>query len=172
MKKLLQSLALLLLITCGVTANAQNYKMAVGARLGVPISASFKLFVSESAAIEVFANYRSDKVRTIFGTYSWSSTGVGAAYQLHADIDAVDGLQWYYGAGASVLYYNYGDTGYYDDYSNLSFGIQGNIGLDYTFQNVPINLSADWVPTYYINGFISGFGAGYGAFSVRYIISE
>ena len=172
MKKLLRTTAVLLLLASSITTNAQNYKMSVGARLGSPISASFKLFVSDANAVEVFANYRSDKVSTIYGNYGWSWFGVGASYQMHADLDIMDGLQWYYGAGVSALYYDYGDSGYYDNYDNISFGLQGNLGLDYKFANAPVNLSLDWVPTYYINGFINGFGAGYGALSVRYVISE
>lgn len=173
MKNFLRITAMLLFIIGGIsTAQSQNYKMAAGVRLGYPISASVKLFISETTAIEAFANYRSNKTQTAFGSYGWSWFGVGAAYQIHADIGAIDGLQWYYGGGVSVVFYNYDDSGYYDDYNNLSFGLQGNIGLDYKFDNVPINLSADWVPTYYLSGFVSGFGAGYGAFSVRYIISE
>ena len=48
----------------------------------------------------------------------------------------------------------------------------GNLGLDYKFDNTPINISADWVPTIYIgSGYLSGFGGGYGALAVRYTLN-
>lgn len=155
-----------------MTLNAQNYKSSIGVRLGAPISASFKMFISDANAVEAFVNYRSYKNNIYGQNYGWSRIGAGVAYQMHKEIDAIDGLMYYYGGGVSVLYYNYNNAAYFSDYDNLSFGIQGNVGLDYAFSNVPVNLSLDWVPTLYINGYISGFGAGYGALSVRYILGE
>ncbi|MFZ1257293.1 MAG: hypothetical protein WAR77_13120, partial [Saprospiraceae bacterium] len=56
-----------------------------------------------------------------------------------------------------------------NDFSSSSFGLSGCLGLDYKFADYPINLSADWIPTFFINGFGDGFGAGYGALAVRYV---
>ncbi len=46
---------------------------------------------------------------------------------------------WYAGVGASMLF---------DD--PFWLGASGEIGLSYTFNSVPISLSADWRPTFYI----------------------
>lgn len=145
---------------------AQSYKTAVGARLGSPLSASIKHFLNESNAVEAFIGYRN------YSFYNWTS--VGAAYQIHKPIENVDGLQYYLGFGASVFIWSYDNTIWFDDnYSSTSFGIQGYAGLDYTFENTPISLTVDWVPTYFIGtNFISGFGAGYGSLGVRYILSR
>jgi len=50
--------------------------------------------------------------------------------------NATAGLKWYYGAGGYV--------GFQDHDTYL--GPTGVIGLDYKFQNIPLNLSLDWKP--------------------------
>ena len=73
------------------------YQSAVGARLGSPFSASYKTFVSESSAFEVYAGFRS------YGFGGWLN--ISGAYQIHQPLeDVIEGLQWYYGAGASIFF--------------------------------------------------------------------
>lgn len=56
-------------------------------------------------------------------------------------------------------------------YSSTTFGVMGVVGLDYKFTDIPLNLSVDWVPTFFIgDGYVSGFGGGYGALSARYTL--
>lgn len=149
---------------CFFAANAQkNYNSAIGLRLGYPVSVSYKQFISEPAAIEVFAGFRS------WEFYSWFN--VGAVYQHHFDIASVEGLNWYVGGGASAYFWNYKDGfGFDDDASDASFAILGNIGLDYKFANAPVNLSLDWMPTFFINGYGNGFGGAYGGLAARYTL--
>ncbi len=162
-------LFVLTLFCCGLafsSLQAQDYQKAIGLRLGYPVSISYKMFINNSNnAIEAFVNYRSQKVFS----YGWTRIGLGGAYQVHNPISSVDGLQWYYGGGASVYFWTY-DDGFadYADEANLSLGIQGYLGLDYKFANAPVNLSLDWVPTFYISGYGDGFGADNGALAVRY----
>lgn len=144
----------------------QDYQKAIGLRFGYPVSLSYKMFLGGSNnAVEAFINYRSQKVFS----YGWTRVGLGAGYQVHNPITSVDGLQWYYGGGASLYFWSY-DDGFadFDDEANLSFGIQGYLGLDYKFADAPVNISLDWVPTFFINGYGSGFGADNGALAVRY----
>jgi hypothetical protein len=64
------------------------------------------------------------------------------------------------------------DNGYdFGDDASVSIGIQGYLGLDYKFANAPVNLSLDWVPTFFLNGFGNGFGADNGALAVRYTLN-
>ena len=151
------------LIFCLSVGQAQEYNSAIGARLGYPLSASYKTFLNESNALELIAGFRS------FSSYNWITAG--AAYQVHQDISGVDGLQWYYGLGLSAYFWSF-DVGFLGDNSSTTFGVQGYAGLDYTFSDLPLSITADWVPTYFINGFGSGFGGGYGALGVRYTISK
>ncbi len=152
------------------TITAQDYNSAVGLRLGVPVSVSYKTFLGGgSNAFEAFASYRK---RSFYSSYDWTRIGVGAGYQIHKDIASVDGLMWYFGAGASVYFWNFSNSAYFDNSNTTSFGLLGFLGLDYSFANVPVNVSIDWVPVFFLNGYGNGFGADSGALSVRYIISR
>lgn len=158
MKKLIFSLALI--FCCVFAAQSQGYKSAIGLRLGVPVSVSFKQFISTPGAIEVFAGFRS------YSGYGWFNAG--GLYQHHFPIESVAGLQWYVGGGASIYFWNYDFDLPGDDDTNTSIGVLGNLGLDYKFAEAPVNLSVDWVPAFFVNGYINGFGGGYGALSARY----
>ncbi|MCB0636549.1 MAG: hypothetical protein KDC54_08010 [Lewinella sp.] len=146
-------------------SQAQEYRNAVGARLGYPLAASYKQFISESSAIEVYAGFRS------WSTYSWFS--LSGAYQIHNDLSSVtDGLTWYYGAGASVFFWSFKNTFLDDNSTSTTFAIQGYLGLEYTFDDTPLSISVDWVPSFFINGYGNGFGGGYGALAARYVLNR
>ncbi|MEP7197482.1 MAG: hypothetical protein ABI851_13250 [Saprospiraceae bacterium] len=160
-------ITLIFCILCGVSkldAQVQDYKSAIGLRLGYPVSLSYKTFISDRAAIEVYAGYRN------YSYFNWFN--LGGLYLHHTAIKSVEGLAWYVGGGANVLFWSYDDTFYpNNDYASTSFGISGALGLDYKFDKIPLNLSVDWLPTFFVGGeFNTGFGASYGALSARYII--
>jgi len=153
------------------TIQAQDFKSAVGLRFGSPLSVSYKFFMNETNAIEVFAGTKGYRNNTAFGNLGWRWYSVSGAYQIHKplSIGDIDGLQYYYGAGASAYFWTFDfDT----DSNNTTFGLQLYGGVSYTFSEKPINISVDWVPTYFFNGYVSGFGAGYGSLSVRYVLSR
>lgn len=164
MKLKLTFLLGLFLALSSLRTDAQDYKSAIGLRLGYPVSLSYKTFISEPGAIEGVLGFRG------YSYYSWLN--LSAFYQHHFPITSVDGLKWYVGGGASVYYWNY-DNDFYpnNDFNSISFGIHGVIGLDYKFANIPLNLSLDWIPTVGFGGeFLGGFGGSYGALSVRYVL--
>lgn len=111
-----------------LTASAQNYKTAVGIRFGpnsAAITAGFtgKYFLNEKAAVEGIVGIN-------------NGFGICGLYELHFPIDAVNNLSWFAGAG-----------GYIAGRSNTTFiGGAGIIGLDYKFDEIPLNLSLDWKP--------------------------
>lgn len=166
MKKAILFFSLFIFCLMANTAQAQDFKSAVGARLGYPLSVTYKHFLNETGAIEVYAGTRGFGGLLGVGGYRWYS--VSGGYQIHADIESVEGLQWYYGAGASVFFWTYDfDT----DASSVSLGLQAYGGLSYTFEDQPVNISIDWVPTIFLNSYAnSGFNAGYGSVAVRYIL--
>lgn len=71
-----------------------------------------------------------------------------------------DGVNWYVGAGPSM---------YIDD--PFFLGFSGELGLDYHFNNVPISLSADWRPTFWIIEDTDLYAGGFG-FNARYVFGR
>ena len=116
------------LVAFAVGAKAQNYKSAVGVRLG-PNSANitagftFKHFINENTALEAIIGVN-------------NGLGICGLYEKHFDIEAVKNLQWLAGFGGYVAF-----TG-----SNTAIGAAGIIGLDYKFEEIPLNLTLDWKP--------------------------
>jgi hypothetical protein len=159
----MKNLFLVLIIFLGgmITSHAQDYSSAIGLRLGYPTSITFKKFINETSAFEVYGGIRGIGVGT--------SIRANAAYLIHNEISEVENLKWYYGAGAGVSFYSF-DSGYIGT-SGTSITVSGYIGLEYTLEDIPLTLSVDWAPTYFIGGFGSGFGADGGALGVRYILS-
>ena len=155
---------MLLFAVCTTTTAQKTYNSAVGLRLGYPMSASFKTFISETSALEAYVGFRG------WSDYSWVS--VSGAYQFHKPIDGVDNLNWYFGAGASLFFWSFNTPLLDRSYNSTSVGAQGYVGLDYKFENAPVNVTIDWIPTIFFNGFGSGFGGGYGSLGVRYVLSE
>lgn len=165
MKKTLMFVLFLASMFIVKDVQAQEFSSAIGARLGYPLSVSYKTFISESSAIELIGGTRG------FSGYRWFT--VAGAYQVHnaLDLGDLDGLNWYYGAGAAMYFWNF-DATFGDAGSNTSIGLQGYLGLSYTFDDNPINISVDWVPTFFLNGFGNGFAGGYGSFGIRYVIGR
>lgn len=124
----MKKMSLMLLLTAaGFMAKAQNYQTGVGIRFSsndaaINNSITVKHFLSDKTAIE--------------GLISFGDPfAIGALVALHQDIESVAGLQWFYGGGA---YVGFG--------GRRNVGAQGVLGLDYKFNNLPINLSLDWKP--------------------------
>ena len=150
----------LFVLGCFVAVNAQStYKAAIGLRLGYPTCVSFKYFLSEPGALEAFAGFRG------YGGYGYAT--VGAAYEHHFPIGSIEGFTWYVGGGAAIQFWNY-DAVYGSDYASTTFGVLGVGGVDYKFSSIPLNLSADVMPTFFIgDSYINSF-QGLGALSARY----
>jgi hypothetical protein len=160
MKKTFLTVSVIAVMAIFGSLYGQSYQSAIGARLGVPFAASYKMFISEPGAIEIFAGFRG------YPGYSWVSAN--ALYQHHSPIKSVENLSWYVGGGAGVQFWNWKNSALDD--SNTSISIMGVIGLDYKFAEIPLNLSLDWMPTYFLGGYIGGFGGGYGSLSARYVL--
>jgi hypothetical protein len=166
MKKLSIALVTLFLLTASASLAQSDYKAAVGVRVGTPTSASFKAFLFPAGAIEVhagfwhYANY-----------YNFFSTGI--MYQHHFPIGNVEGLRWYLGGGVLAEFYSYDkDRWNYnnEDRSKTGIGIHAVGGVDYKFSRIPLNVSADFMPTYLIGDNLYYNFRPYGGVSARYVI--
>jgi hypothetical protein len=119
------------------TSSAQTYKTGLGIRLSsapamVNNSISVKHFLTDRSAIEALFS---------FG----DPLSLGALYEIHKPFSA-EGIQWYYGGGGYVGFVKEFDVNKNKNETNVNFGAQGVLGLDYKFVNIPLNLSLDWKP--------------------------
>ena len=145
----------ILILSASFASKAQDYQTAIGLRLGLYNGFSIKHFVKPSSAIEGIL------------TMEKNSFHVTGLYEYHKNFPDVDFLKWYFGGGVSIRNYN-------DKYDNLylynvtSIGLVGVIGLEYTFEEIPLSLGIDWMP--YIPFVNDDYGFGYngGGLTVRY----
>ncbi len=146
-------------------AAGSTYKTAAGIRLGYPLSASIKQFITDDHALEVYLGTRG------FGYGRWIN--VSGAYLIHSELDEVlEGLKWYAGFGGSAYFWNYNNSFVLsNDFSNRSFGVQGYLGLDFKLKGEPINVSIDWIPTLFLGRVnLNAFSVRYGSVGVRYVL--
>jgi len=142
---------------CLSTVFAQDYNTGIGLRGGYFKGVTFKHFISDNKALEVLA-----------GTHR-SGMNLTLLYQIHNNAFGVERLNWYYGGGGHIGF-RYGANAERgtrgEPYSVI--GIDGILGMEYNFKEIPINLSLDWKPALNLIGH-SGFWGTDGALSIRFI---
>lgn len=155
MKKLLP--VLLAALFLGFNSYAQDYNTGIGLRGGWGTGLTIKHFLGGNKAVE-----------GIFDS-QWRGFRVTGLYEVHNQAFGVDRLNWYYGVGAHIGFWN-GD--HYRDYNNdrnyTVIGVDGILGLEYNFKEIPFNIGIDWKPMIDLGG-SSGFYGDGGAISIRYI---
>lgn len=156
-------IVLIVLFSGGATLSAQQYDQAAGLRLAWGFGGTYKHFLSEKIAVEGIVNYWS---RGTLG-FRYSRTRISVLVEMHQDLNEVaDGLQWYAGGGAFAGFWS-GSFSSFNDGNQTQVGVSGVLGLDYKFAELPINVSADWMPGIaFVGG--GGFFAGAGGLAVRY----
>ncbi len=126
----------------------RNYKTAVGVKF-YPTGITLKTMVKPNAAFEVIG-------------YFWKrGTRFTGLYEYHKPLSSDGALQWYIGPGFHVGLYK---ADYFD--GKTSFGLDGVLGLDYKFPDIPVNISLDWQPSYEFGDF-EGFSGNWGGVGVR-----
>ncbi|HMS67747.1 MAG: hypothetical protein KA767_08785 [Saprospiraceae bacterium] len=128
---------------------SNNYSTAIGAKF-YPTGITLKHFVSYANAFE------------FIGYFYERGSRLTALYEYHGEIGNPGGLRWYVGPGAHVAFYK---TGFFQ--GSRTVGVDGVLGLDYKFKGIPINISADWQPSYEFGDY-DGFSGGWGGFAVRF----
>lgn len=155
----MKKLVVLLVLALGFVTQSigQEYNSAIGIRGGLSNGLTYKTFISQNTALEFLLATR------------WHGINITALNEIHAQAFDTDGLNWYYGFGAHVGFWNGKDVDWADDNESYTvLGIDGIIGLEYNFKDVPINISLDWKPAFNLIGNSDFWGDG-GAFSIRYI---
>lgn len=150
-----------------------DYNTGIGVRFGGwETGLTVKHFMKDGAAIEGILssgwNYRGTRIT---GLYEWQKS-----------ISGVNGLYWFIGVGAHLgLYserywyagdckdgmYEYKGKWYRCDGTRAVIGIDGIIGLEYRFPQIPFTIGVDLKPSIDLFGWGQHFGDG--AFTVRYV---
>jgi len=152
---------ILFALTVSVSAYSQKAENAIGLRGGWGTGVTFQHYVSEKHAVEFIAHTR------------WRGMVVTGLYEVHEPFFDVDGVQWYYGVGAHIgvwRYYKNGPKWFEDEWtgSRTVIGADAIIGLEYFFDEIPFQISADWKPAINLIGY-SGLWGDDGALSIRYV---
>ena len=137
-------------------ASGQEYKTGIGIRAGFSSGLTIKHFESRDAAFEGLLTTR------------WQGFDITGLYEIHNQAFEVNHLNWYYGGGAHIGFYNGNDVTWGRSGASYTVvGIDGIIGIEYTFDELPINLGIDWKPALNLIGYTGLWSEG--AISVRYV---
>ena len=117
-------------------SEGSSYSSAIG--LGLDIGDGTLFGVS---AKHFFSENNVGAAELLFGNHT---TAIQAFYQYHKEINGAAGLRWFAGAGPSLRFYGY------HGYHATDFALIPMAGLDYKITNVPLSLSFDWRPTFYL----------------------
>jgi hypothetical protein len=138
---------------------AQDYNTGIGIRGGFESGLTVKYFTAEKTAFEFLIASR------------WKGFEATGLYEIHNRAFDTDRLKWYFGLGGHLGIWN-GDNTYKEwgtqGKSYTVIGVDGILGMEYSFTELPINISIDWKPSANLIGY-QGFWADGGAISVRYI---
>ena len=160
MKKLI--VILFFIFTANFIIMAQDYRTGIGLRVGLDWGFSVKHFLNENQAIEGIVGSR------------WKGFIITSLYEFENPAFNIPGLAWYYGVGAHLGFWkenNYDIYWWESDHTGgyTVLGADAIMGIGYTFNNVPFNISIDWKPAINFAGYV-GFWGDMGAITVRYAI--
>jgi hypothetical protein len=162
MKKIVCSFLLVAGLCFAMTASAQDYKTALGVRLS-----SAPAMVNNSITLKHFLNERT----AIEGLFSFGDPlAIGALLEVHKPLSE-SGIQWFYGGGGYLAFVKTFNNTKQANETDVNFGAQGVIGLDYKFVNLPLNLSLDWKPELNLVGDINFEPAAIG-FTARFTFGK
>lgn len=133
-----------------------EYNQAIGIKFPGGLSLTYKKFVTDTRNIELQLTSWNQGFR-VSGLYEFN----------YYTFNSVEGLAWFVGPGVHIGLWKEQYSKDYNSYADL--GIDGIIGLDYKFKNIPINASIDWEPAVTLVG-TAGFTPAYGGLAIRYII--
>ncbi len=147
-----------LIVSTFVTATkAQDYNTGIGLRGGWGTGLTVKHFLGGNNAVEGILDSR------------WQGFSVTGLYEIHNQAFDTPRLNWYYGVGGHIGFWN--GKYFRDAHNNTNYsviGVDGILGLEYNFKEIPFNLGIDWKPEFDLTGYSGFYGDG-GAISIRYI---
>jgi hypothetical protein len=152
--KIFKALAIAITVLTTQSLFAQDYKNAVGLRFAGDgyaggLGINYKHFLGEgSSAIDL--TLRAER-----------AAAFSALYQIHTQIKSEQSLQWHYGVGGFLTFPKNG----------VGVGAMGNLGIEFTFKDVPLNLGLDWRPELLLAPTLDAEFSNIGL-SVRFVIGR
>jgi hypothetical protein len=145
MKKLFLLLALVFTVH---SASAQELGIRVGDVLGNYVAVDGLVTLGEFSRVHADLSFGKNGV------------GIEALYDFLYRPLGFEAFNWYVGAGPSMFI---GDPFY--------LGFSGEVGVDYHFVEVPLTLSLDWRPTFWLIEETTILAGGFGL-NVRYVFGQ
>jgi hypothetical protein len=148
----------LIIISLSAQLKSQDYINAIGLRGGLSQGVTFKHFVTTTDAAEGILAVR------------WGGFYITGLYERHMPAFDVDQLYFFYGGGAHIGFWDgTQNPDWFNNRTNYTvLGIDGIIGLEYVFYEIPFNLALDWKPAVNLIG-ITNFWGSELALSLRFM---
>ncbi len=159
----MKRIVFMVLLLTGVLGrlNAQElYKNAIGLRLNGGAGITVRHYLDGQKSLEGILYTR------------WHGMNVCGLLQANYPVFTEPGFRFYMGAGGHIGAWDTYYSPWWDEdkhHTRFIAGVDGQIGLEYKFQEIPLNLSIDWKPAINIIGH-ANFWADDFAVSVRYVI--
>ena len=160
MKHTKSTLTLILSLFIAQAVSGQNsYKTALGLRLNGGAGISVRHFLNPKHALEGILYTR------------WRGTNITGLYTVNTPVFDEPGFNFFIGAGGHIGFWNRSTNPWWrdEDFDGRTtvVGIDGQLGLEYTFSEIPLNLGIDWKPAVNLVGVQNFWGSDL-ALSVRY----
>lgn len=155
MKKIL--LSLIILSAIWLSSYGQDYKTSLGLRAGLPYGLTVKHFLNKYNALEGILASR------------WQGFIITGLYENEHQTGIYPGFNWFWGFGGHVGFWGADENpNLKNSYSGSVIGLDGILGIEYTFDEIPLNLSLDIMPSVNLIG-VTGMGGIHSALSIRYV---
>jgi hypothetical protein len=126
----------ILLILIAIAAQAQDYHTGLGLRASMAPGISVKHFFTTNMAGEGILTAR------------WGGFNATGLAEWHLPVFDTEGFYFFYGGGAHLGVWDSGRD-YYGttkDGTHVFLGVDGIIGLEYAFLDIPLSIGMDWKP--------------------------
>jgi hypothetical protein len=133
-----------------VTVSTTQAQQAIGARLSDNFGITYKYTYTKPVKLEGILEIDRHAL-TVNGLYERYYQTPFSRY-----------FDWYFGGGAFINFWSVNDNG------GVNVGLRGVAGICYTFSDIPIDISLDWMPAIQI---VSDYHADFAilGLSVRYV---
>lgn len=148
---------LLALLISTYVAQSQEYEWAIGVRAGSPDGLTLKKSLGGQSAFEGILSFRQ---------HGFMATGL---LEKHNPFLDEPGLSWFYGAGAHFGTWDDSSIFFDGGRDSYAIGVDGILGVEYTFQSLPFNVGIDWKPAFNLAE-QTGLYMANGAISLRFAI--